>query len=89
MEDELFPAGARGGRAGRQHVVDRLDAERQRAPLAACRDWARPPAGLRTVRTPGGGTMTARQVSPGLALVPVRLRPHRRRRRRQPGEALS
>ncbi|MFG2882623.1 alpha-ketoglutarate-dependent dioxygenase AlkB family protein [Streptomyces sp. NPDC048297] len=47
------------------HVPHWLDTERQRALLTACRDWARPPAGLRTVRTPGGGTMTARQVCLG------------------------
>ncbi|MFE9767495.1 alpha-ketoglutarate-dependent dioxygenase AlkB family protein [Streptomyces sp. NPDC005808] len=47
------------------HVPDWLDADRQRQLLEACRAWARPPAGLRTVRTPGGGTMTARQVCLG------------------------
>ncbi|MBG7697080.1 alpha-ketoglutarate-dependent dioxygenase AlkB [Streptomyces sp. MC1] len=65
MEDELFPRERAEVAPGAVHVVDWLDAERQRALLAACRDWARPPAGLRTVRTPGGGTMTARQVSLG------------------------
>lgn len=36
-------------------------------PVERSRDWgrARPPAGPRTVRTPGGGTMTARQVCLG------------------------
>ncbi|MEV5149163.1 alpha-ketoglutarate-dependent dioxygenase AlkB [Streptomyces sp. NPDC052727] len=65
MEDELFPRERAEVAPGAVHVVDWLDAERQRALLAACRDWARPPAGLRTVRTPGGGTMTARQVCLG------------------------
>ncbi|AKN73816.1 DNA repair protein [Streptomyces sp. PBH53] len=65
MEDELFPRERAKVAPGAVHVVDWLDAERQRALLAACRDWARPPAGLRTVRTPGGGTMTARQVCLG------------------------
>ncbi|MEU9350665.1 alpha-ketoglutarate-dependent dioxygenase AlkB [Streptomyces griseoloalbus] len=65
MDAELFPR-ARGEIApGAVHVPDWLDAREQRELLAACREWARPPAGLRTVRTPGGGTMTARQVCLG------------------------
>jgi alkylated DNA repair protein (DNA oxidative demethylase) len=65
MEDELFPRERTSVAPGAVHVPDWLDPARQRALLAACRDWARPPAGLRTVRTPGGGTMTARQVCLG------------------------
>ncbi|MFF7986796.1 alpha-ketoglutarate-dependent dioxygenase AlkB family protein [Streptomyces sp. NPDC007901] len=65
MEDELFPRARAPLAPGAVHVPDWLDPERQRALLTACRDWARPPAGLRTVRTPGGGTMTARQVCLG------------------------
>ncbi len=42
-----------------------MTAERQSELLDACRAWARPPAGLRTVHTPGGGTMTSRQVCLG------------------------
>ncbi|MET7295029.1 alpha-ketoglutarate-dependent dioxygenase AlkB [Streptomyces griseoloalbus] len=65
MDAELFPR-TRGEIApGAVHVPDWLDAREQRELLAACREWARPPAGLRTVRTPGGGTMTARQVCLG------------------------
>lgn len=51
-------------------MPDWLGPERQLALLAACRDWARPPAGLRTVHTPGGGAMTARQVCLGLHWYP-------------------
>jgi alkylated DNA repair protein (DNA oxidative demethylase) len=65
MEEELFARERAQVAPGAVHVPDWLDAARQRALLAACRDWARPPAGLRTVRTPGGGTMTARQVCLG------------------------
>ncbi|MDN3262397.1 alpha-ketoglutarate-dependent dioxygenase AlkB [Streptomyces sp. CSDS2] len=65
MEDELFPRERARVAPGAVHVPDWLAPARQRALLAACRDWARPPAGLRTVRTPGGGTMTARQVCLG------------------------
>ncbi|ANP53173.1 alkylated DNA repair protein (DNA oxidative demethylase) [Streptomyces griseochromogenes] len=65
MDVELFPRERAEVAPGAVHVPQWLDAERQRALLGACRRWARPPAGLRTVRTPGGGTMTARQVCLG------------------------
>ncbi|MEV5437483.1 alpha-ketoglutarate-dependent dioxygenase AlkB [Streptomyces sp. NPDC052682] len=65
MDAELFPRTRTRVAPGAVHVPDWLDAKAQRALLAACREWARPPAGLRTVRTPGGGTMTARQVCLG------------------------
>jgi len=65
MEAELFPRIRTDIAPGAVHVPDWLAPARQRELLAACRDWARPPAGLRTVRTPGGGTMTARQVCLG------------------------
>ncbi|KOG11634.1 alpha-ketoglutarate-dependent dioxygenase AlkB family protein [Streptomyces viridochromogenes] len=65
MDAELFPRGRTEVAPGAVHVPDWLDPGRQRELLAACRAWARPPAGLRTVRTPGGGTMTARQVCLG------------------------
>ncbi|GAA2589082.1 MULTISPECIES: alpha-ketoglutarate-dependent dioxygenase AlkB family protein [Streptomyces] len=65
MDAELFPRTRTATAPGAVHAPDWLDAERQRELLDACRAWARPPAGLRTVRTPGGGTMTARQVCLG------------------------
>ncbi|MFF8647932.1 alpha-ketoglutarate-dependent dioxygenase AlkB family protein [Streptomyces griseoluteus] len=65
MDVEFFPRERTEAAPGAVHVPHWLDADRQRALLTACRDWARPPAGLRTVRTPGGGTMTARQVCLG------------------------
>jgi len=70
MDAELFPRARSEVAPGAVHVPDWLDAGLQRELLDACRDWARPPAGLRTVRTPGGGTMTARQVSLGLLWYP-------------------
>ncbi|MFF7188198.1 alpha-ketoglutarate-dependent dioxygenase AlkB family protein [Streptomyces sp. NPDC008222] len=70
MDAELFPRDRVRIAPGAVHVPDWLDADRQRRLLAACREWARPPAGLRTVRTPGGGTMTARQVCLGLHWYP-------------------
>ncbi|MFK0234486.1 alpha-ketoglutarate-dependent dioxygenase AlkB family protein [Streptomyces vinaceus] len=70
MDGELFPRERTEIAPGAVHVPDWLGPERQRELLDACRDWARPPAGLRTVRTPGGGTMTARQVCLGLHWYP-------------------
>ncbi|MFF9624471.1 alpha-ketoglutarate-dependent dioxygenase AlkB family protein [Streptomyces griseosporeus] len=65
MDAELFPRERTVVAPGAVHVPDWLDPDAQRRLLDACRHWARPPAGLRTVRTPGGGTMTARQVCLG------------------------
>lgn len=65
MDAELFPRGRTEIAPGAVHLPDWLDGEHQRQLLDACRGWARPPAGLRTVRTPGGGTMTSRQVCLG------------------------
>ncbi|MFJ8060404.1 alpha-ketoglutarate-dependent dioxygenase AlkB family protein [Streptomyces sp. NPDC096142] len=65
MDAELFPRTRTEIAPDAVHVPDWLDPGRQRDLLTACREWARPPAGLRTVRTPGGGTMTARQVCLG------------------------
>jgi DNA oxidative demethylase len=61
----LFPRPVAEVAPGAVHVPGWLDARRQRELLEACREWALRPAGLRTVRTPGGGTMTARQVCLG------------------------
>lgn len=76
MDAELFPRSRTEIAPGAVHVPDWLDAEHQRRLLEACRAWARPPAGLRTVRTPGGGTMTARQVCLGWHWAPVRRCPN-------------
>ncbi|MFE9450385.1 alpha-ketoglutarate-dependent dioxygenase AlkB family protein [Streptomyces sp. NPDC006739] len=65
MDAELFPRERTQVVPGAVHVPDWLDERAQRELLTACRRWARPPAGLRTVRVPGGGTMTARQVCLG------------------------
>ncbi|MFD7263163.1 alpha-ketoglutarate-dependent dioxygenase AlkB family protein [Streptomyces sp. NPDC059874] len=70
MDGELFPRERTLIAPGAVHVPDWLGAGRQRELLDACREWARPPAGLRTVRTPGGGVMTARQVCLGLHWYP-------------------
>ncbi|AQT71152.1 MULTISPECIES: alpha-ketoglutarate-dependent dioxygenase AlkB family protein [Streptomyces] len=70
MDGELFPRERTEIAPGAVHVPDWLGPRRQGELLAACREWARPPAGLRTVRTPGGGVMTARQVCLGLHWYP-------------------
>ncbi|MFJ4777735.1 alpha-ketoglutarate-dependent dioxygenase AlkB family protein [Streptomyces sp. NPDC088762] len=70
MNGELFPRERTVIAPGAVHVPDWLADAAQRELLADCRAWARPPAGLRTVHTPGGGTMTARQVCLGLHWYP-------------------
>lgn len=65
MEGELFPRERAEVAPGAVHVPDWLDPDEQRGLLADCRQWAMPPAGLRTVRTPGGGVMSVRQVCLG------------------------
>lgn len=65
--DGLFrlPAPVAGPAPGAVHLPGHLGSAGQRALLAACRAWARPPAGLRTVRMPRGGEMSVRQVCLG------------------------
>lgn len=72
MDAELFPRSRAEIAPGAVHLPDWLDPVAQRELLDACRAWARPPAGLRTVRTPGGGTMTSRQVCLGWHWYPYR-----------------
>lgn len=59
----------RPGRAepapGAVHLPGWLDADEQRRLVEACRTWSRPPAGMRTVRLPGGGVMSVRTVCLG------------------------
>ncbi|MFE0172855.1 alpha-ketoglutarate-dependent dioxygenase AlkB family protein [Streptomyces sp. NPDC059002] len=62
---ELFPRDRTEVAPGAVHVPDWLDIREQRALVERCRVWAMPPAGLREVRLPGGGRMTARQVGLG------------------------
>ncbi|MEV7182223.1 alpha-ketoglutarate-dependent dioxygenase AlkB [Kitasatospora sp. NPDC093679] len=50
---------------GAVHLPDWLDAAEQCALVEACRDWARPPAGMRTVRMPTGGRMSVSTVCLG------------------------
>ncbi|MCZ7415766.1 MULTISPECIES: alpha-ketoglutarate-dependent dioxygenase AlkB family protein [unclassified Streptomyces] len=61
----LFPRPASEVAPGAVHLPGWLDEDAQTELLAACRAWARPPAGLRTVRMPRGGRMSVRQLSLG------------------------
>ncbi|MBO3732623.1 alpha-ketoglutarate-dependent dioxygenase AlkB family protein [Glycomyces niveus] len=65
MDGELFPRDRTEVAPGAVLLPDWLDEQRQRELVAACREWARPPAGMRTVRTPGGGVMSAKVVCLG------------------------
>ncbi|GAA1232403.1 alpha-ketoglutarate-dependent dioxygenase AlkB [Kitasatospora nipponensis] len=66
MTGELFGRERAVVAPGAVLVPDWLDPAAQRELVVACREWARPPAGLRTVRLPGGGQMSVRQVCLGL-----------------------
>ncbi|MFJ2582584.1 alpha-ketoglutarate-dependent dioxygenase AlkB [Kitasatospora aureofaciens] len=73
MQGELFgdPSGASAARErsepapGAVLLPGWLDADAQLRLVAACREWARPPAGMHTVRMPTGGMMSVRMVSLG------------------------
>lgn len=65
MDGELFPRPVTEVAPGAVHVPGWLDEAAQHSLLAACREWARPPAGLRTVRMPSGGEMSVRSVGLG------------------------
>ncbi|NJQ16144.1 alpha-ketoglutarate-dependent dioxygenase AlkB [Streptomyces bohaiensis] len=69
QDQELFPRGPAVVAPGAVHLPVHLAAERQSELLAACRRWALPPAGLRTVRV-RGGVMSVRQVGLGLHWYP-------------------
>jgi DNA oxidative demethylase len=57
---------------GAVHVPGWLGhAERCRL-VAACREWARPPAGMRATRLPSGGVMSVRTVCLGWHWIPYR-----------------
>jgi alkylated DNA repair protein (DNA oxidative demethylase) len=57
---------------GAVHVPDWLDTGEQRDLVTACREWARPPAGMRATRMPTGGVMSVQTVCLGWHWVPYR-----------------
>ncbi|MBO2454740.1 alpha-ketoglutarate-dependent dioxygenase AlkB [Actinomadura barringtoniae] len=54
------------------HIPGWLDTDRQAELVDACREWARPPAGMRHIRLPGGGVMSVRTVCLGWHWEPYR-----------------
>jgi alkylated DNA repair protein (DNA oxidative demethylase) len=57
---------------GAVHVPGWMSTEQQRQLVAACRDWARPPAGTRNTKMPAGGVMSVQTVCLGWHWVPYR-----------------
>jgi alkylated DNA repair protein (DNA oxidative demethylase) len=57
---------------GAVHVPDWLTGHEQRELVAACREWARPPAGMRATRMPTGAMMSVRTVCLGWHWLPYR-----------------
>jgi alkylated DNA repair protein (DNA oxidative demethylase) len=57
---------------GAVHVPGWLSSDRQRELVAACRDWARPPAGMRATRMPTGSVMSVQTVCLGWHWLPYR-----------------
>jgi alkylated DNA repair protein (DNA oxidative demethylase) len=57
---------------GAVHVPGWLTPAEQRELVSACREWARPPAGLRHTRMPSGGVMSVQTVCLGWHWMPYR-----------------
>jgi DNA oxidative demethylase len=57
---------------GAVHVPGWLSHGEQCRLVAACREWARPPAGMRATRLPSGGVMSVRTVCLGWHWIPYR-----------------
>ncbi|MGO8885359.1 MAG: alpha-ketoglutarate-dependent dioxygenase AlkB family protein [Streptosporangiaceae bacterium] len=57
---------------GAVHVPGWLTSGEQRELVSACRDWALPPAGMRSTRMPSGGTMSVQTVCLGWHWLPYR-----------------
>jgi alkylated DNA repair protein (DNA oxidative demethylase) len=57
---------------GAVHVPGWLSHDEQCRLVAACREWARPPAGMRATRLPSGGVMSVRTVCLGWHWIPYR-----------------
>ena len=57
---------------GAFHLPGWLDLGQQLELVTRCRDWAKPPAGMRSIRTLGGGRMSAQTVCLGWHWYPYR-----------------
>ncbi len=60
---------------GAVHLPGWLPEQRQRELVGACREWARPPAGIRHTVLPTGGVMSVQTVCLGWHWVPYRYLP--------------
>ena len=72
MTDALLPREPAEIAPGAVHVPGWLDAHAQRELIADCREWAKPPAGMRHTRLPSGGVMSVRTVCLGWHWIPYR-----------------
>ena len=63
---------------GAVHVPGWLSDDEQRELVAACREWAKPPAGIRHTAMPTGGVMSVQTVCLGWHWVPYRYSADRR-----------
>ena len=72
MRNALLPRDPAEIAPGAVHVPGWLAADAQRELIAACRDWAAPPAGMRHTRLPAGGVMSVRTVCLGWHWIPYR-----------------
>ena len=72
MVESLFGREAVEVAAGAWHVPGWLGVDEQRRLVEACREWARPPAGMRAVRMPTGGVMSVQTVCLGWHWQPYR-----------------
>ncbi|MFC7343483.1 alpha-ketoglutarate-dependent dioxygenase AlkB family protein [Saccharopolyspora griseoalba] len=69
---ELFPRPRTEIAPGAVHLPGWLSLDLQRRLVLACRDWAKPPAGLRAARLPSGARMSVRTVCLGWHWYPYR-----------------
>lgn len=69
---QLFPPSRREVAPGAVHSPGWLTLQQQRDLVAACREWARPPAPIRHTRLPGGGVMSVQTVCLGWHWLPYR-----------------
>jgi alkylated DNA repair protein (DNA oxidative demethylase) len=68
----LIPRPRAGVAPGAVHVPGWLTEDEQHDLVTACRDWARPPAGMRSTRLPTGGVMSVQTVCLGWHWIPYR-----------------
>jgi len=69
---ELLPRPATEIAPGAVHLSRWLSLDEQRRLVLACREWAQPPAGMRTIRLPNGSAMSVRTLCLGWHWYPYR-----------------